>query len=268
MEQQRAKKREISDITKLHFLKLIFRFGLLVSAAAIYFRNWPGSAGAPFGGLNREPVILGIIWLAFALEMIMRCFPSKLESMGCQKQFQKQYQSTARDKSEARLQSGYVTLAVAAAWFALNGVIGILYFAGVIDKGMLLLLCLAYSVCDMICILFFCPFQNWFMKNKCCVSCRIYNWDYAMMFTPLVFVPGWYGWSLLGIALVILLQWEVLVHLHPERFSEVTNGSISCEKCQEKLCRYKTHLQRFIALNGQKLFQESEKIIEKGKGRG
>ena len=69
-------------------------------------------------------------------------------------------------------------------------------------------------------------------------------------------------------ALIILVQWEVLVHLHPERFSEMTNRSISCEKCQEKLCHYKTHLRRFMELNAQNLFQETEKIIAKSEERG
>jgi hypothetical protein len=59
---------------------------------------------------------------------------------------------------------------------------------GILDDGIMILLCSAYSICDIICILFFCPFQTWFMKNKCCSTCRIYNWDYAMMFTPLFFV--------------------------------------------------------------------------------
>ena len=61
----------------------------------------------------------------------------------------------------------------------------------IIDEGVLWLVCLFYGVCDMICILFFCPFQSWFLKNKCCCTCRIYNWDYAMMFTPLFFIYLW-----------------------------------------------------------------------------
>ena len=69
--------------------------------------------------------------------------------------------------------------------FTVNGIFGALHLAGVLDDGIMILLCSVYSVCDIICILFFCPFQTWFMKNKCCSSCRIYNWDYAMMFTPL-----------------------------------------------------------------------------------
>ena len=66
-----------------------------------------------------------------------------------------------------------------------------------------MLISLFYAVCDRICVLFFCPFQVWIMKNRCCVHCRIYRWDYVMMFTPLLFVPGPYSWSLLGLALIL-----------------------------------------------------------------
>ena len=66
-----------------------------------------------------------------------------------------------------------------------------------------------------------------------------------MMFTPLVFIPNLYAWSLLGLALLLLIQWEVKLHIHPEWFSDKCNGSLSCANCQEKLCQHKTQLQRF-----------------------
>ena len=93
-----------------------------------------------------------------------------------------------------------------------------------------------------ICILFFCPFQTWFMKNKCCGSCRIYNWDYAMMFTPLFFVRENYAWSLLVLSIALLVRWEVTFYLHPERFSENTNEYLMCRNCTERLCAHKTQL--------------------------
>ena len=65
---------------------------------------------------------------------------------------------------------------------------GTLYFLNVIDLGIVVIISLAFSVCDLICILFFCPFQTWMMHNRCCTTCRIYNWDFAMMFTPLIFI--------------------------------------------------------------------------------
>ena len=63
----------------------------------------------------------------------------------------------------------------------------------VIDKYFLFMVGLAYGVCDIICILFFCPFQTWFMKNRCCTTCRIYNWDFAMLCTPFLLIPGFYN---------------------------------------------------------------------------
>ena len=94
----------------------------------------------------------------------------------------------------------------------------------------------------MICILFFCPFQSWFLKNKCCCTCRIYNWDYAMMFTPLFFVRKTYTWSLLALSVALLFRWEITFYLHPERFSEKTNDYLQCRNCSEKLCAHKKQL--------------------------
>ena len=94
----------------------------------------------------------------------------------------------------------------------------------------------------MICILFFCPFQSWFLRNKCCSTCRIYNWDYAMMFTPLFFVRRLYTWSLLFLSVALLARWEITFYKYPERFSEATNGYLSCSRCTEKLCAHKNQL--------------------------
>ena len=242
-------RRPLSKISTMHYCKLVFRSGLLLAAAALYISNRINNTGSLFGGYESNPLLLNVIWLVFVVEMLLRFFPSSMESMGCQKQFKRNYRPTGADLSLGRLRSARSTFAVAAAWFALNGAIGALYFAHIIDEGILLLISLAYSVCDMICILFFCPFQTWFMKNKCCGSCRIYNWDFAMMFTPLVFIKNAYAWTLLGLALLLLAQWEYLIHRYPERFSEATNCSLSCGRCQEKLCHHKKQLRNFLRKN-------------------
>ena len=80
------------------------------------------------------------------------------------------------------------------------------------------------------------------MKNKCCSTCRIYNWDYAMMFTPLFFVRKTYTWSLLVLSVALLVRWEITFFLHPERFSEKTNDYLQCRNCTEKLCVHKKQL--------------------------
>ncbi len=230
---------------RLHYLKFTFRSLLFLVALALYVYNRANTTGEYFGGFEQNNAVLIVIWIIFIVEMILRFFPSKIESMGCQKQFKKNYIEIPHKEKKVSVHPWIVTFAVAVAWIALNGVIGVLYFTNVIDRGILLLICLAYSVCDVICILFFCPFQIWFMKNKCCATCRIYNWDYAMMFTPLIFIPNIYAWSLLGVALLLLLKWEINYRRHPERFCEKTNRSLSCAMCTEKLCHQKRQLIEF-----------------------
>ena len=126
-----------------------------------------------FYGAEASNAILGAIWAVFVVEMILRFFPSKTESMGCQKQFERNFVPT-RDDVPVK-QSGWRTFWVVVSWTVLNGTLGILHLADVLDSGIMVLTALLYSVCDMVCILFFCPFQTWIMKNKCCGTCRIYN---------------------------------------------------------------------------------------------
>ncbi len=239
-------KKQLTKTVILHYLKLIFRSLLFLIAVGAYIHNRVNNTGQFFSGYEENHFLMGLIWIIFMAEMVMRLFPAKMESMGCQKQFRKNFIPIEGSEKRPVVQSGIVTFSVAAAWIALNAIIGVLYYTSIIDKGILLLIALAYSVCDVICILFFCPFQTWFMKNKCCATCRIYNWDYAMMFTPLIYIPNVYAWTLLGTALVLLIKWEVTLRLFPQRFSEKCNKSLSCAMCQEKLCHQKRQLQVFL----------------------
>lgn len=234
---------KMSKIVWMHYVKLIFRSVLFLSAFILYIYNQIHETGESFGGFENNHILLGFIWLVFIAEMVLRFFPAKLESMGCQKQFAKNYVETGKT---AKLETAKSTFLVAAVWILLNSVIGTLYLFGVLGRDIMLLIALFYSVCDVICILFFCPFQTWFMKNKCCASCRIYNWDYAMMFTPLVFVKNIYSWTLLFAALLLLIRWELTVRKHPQRFMEKTNHALSCAMCEEKLCHHKKQLQVFL----------------------
>lgn len=74
------------------------------------------------------------------------------------------------------------------------------------------------------------------MKNRCCTTCRIFNWDHLMMFTPMLFVDSFYSWSLLAVSLAVWLLWEACVLLFPERFCELTNAALQCSQCTDKLC--------------------------------
>ncbi len=232
--------RKISVVSTLHYVRLVYRSALflLLLIGYVRFRLYNGKAVTD--RIENNPVILGITWAVFVGEMILRFFPSKYESPGCQKQFARNYVKSGR--TDIPITDNNAAVLVALSWIIFNGLFGALYMAGVLDDGIMILLCSAYSICDIICILFFCPFQTWFMKNKCCSTCRIYNWDYAMMFTPLFFVKRLYSWSLLALSVALLIRWELAFYLHPERFSESTNDYLRCANCTEKLCTHKKQL--------------------------
>ncbi len=258
-----SKKQKISSISLLHFFKLVYRSALFLIALVYYILNRVRGLRFSFDDIEDRYALLFVIGIVFLIGMILRFFPSRFESMGCQKQFAKNF--IPREAEGERQSTALSTLAVALAWLGLNGAIGVAYFLDWIDEGILLLISLFYSVCDMICILFFCPFQTWIMKNKCCGSCRIYNWDYAMMFTPLVFIPHYYTWGLLGVALLLLLVWELAALLHPERFDEHTNECLSCAHCKEKLCHHKRQLRSFLRKNKARLVLKGNAVMEKVK---
>ncbi|MCR5421216.1 MAG: hypothetical protein K6E98_09425 [Lachnospiraceae bacterium] len=230
----------LSIVSKLHILRLIYRSLLFIMLLIGYIRFRIYNSETVLENFEKTPIIIYTTFIIFALEMIIRFFPSKYESPGCQKQFARNYLKSGN--TDISVQDNNATVLVALIWIVFNGIFGVLYMENVLDDGIMILLCSFYSICDIICILFFCPFQTWLMKNKCCSTCRIYNWDYAMMFTPLFFVRKSYTWGLLILSVALLIRWEITFYLHPERFSENTNNYLQCKNCSEKLCSHKKQL--------------------------
>ena len=174
---------KLTPVSTLHYIRLVYRSALFIALIILYIKH------IVYGGENIEqyiesrPLIIMVIWVVFTVEMLMRFFPFRLESPGSQKMFASNYVRTG--KTDIKIEDNNAVMLVALIWISFNGIFGALHMLGILDDGIMLILCCAYSVCDLICILFFCPFQSWFLRNKCCSTCRIYNWDYAMMFTPL-----------------------------------------------------------------------------------
>ena len=153
----------------MHYVKLLFRTCLFLAASGIYIYQRMHGSSRPLMGTEIPSAMIVFIWLVFIIEMIFRFFPSKIESMGCQKQFSRNFIPTGKPVRRYMnpREPKHSVLIVLGSWLLLNGAIYALFFADIIDEGILILIGLAYSVCDMICILFFCPFQEWMMKNKC-----------------------------------------------------------------------------------------------------
>ena len=232
--------KKLTPVGVWHYVRLVYRSVLFLLLLYAYIR-YRYIYRQPFIlGLEKMPAIISFVWTVYVIEMIFRFFPSKIESPGCQKQFASNYIKTGR--TDVEIPDNNATVLVVLVWIVFNGIFGMLHMMCIFDDGIMILLCGAYSVCDMICIMFFCPFQTWFLKNKCCSACRIYNWDFAMMFTPLFFVEKTYTWSLLILSVALLVRWEITFYRHPERFSENTNGYLKCANCTEKLCAHKKQL--------------------------
>ncbi len=242
---QKDKRIPLTTVSILHYFRLVYRSALFLVLLVLYILSRAQGRDDFTNILEDRPVIITVICTIFIVEMIARFFPSSLESPGSQKQFGSNYIKTGN--TEIEVPDNNATLVVLLVWIGFNAIFGALYLKGIFDDGIMMLIASAYSVCDMICILFFCPFQTWFLKNKCCGSCRIYNWDYAMMFTPLFFVAKPYTWGLLALSAALLLRWEINFYRHPERFSEKTNAYLRCENCTEKLCTHKKQLRRLWA---------------------
>lgn len=233
------------------YLKLAFRITLFVLPLVLYIVNRLEGSPLPFGENGTYPAFWWISWILLTAGMILRFFPSKLEPIGSQKQLKCNY--VPANEEEPKLPSPKGTFIFAVLWIGANLIFGILYLTDVIDAGILVLLTFAYGVCDIVCILFFCPIRDLFLKNKCCTDCRIYNWDYAMMFTPFIFIPHVYTWSLLALGLVLLAVWEITLKLHPERFAKNTNASLACQNCKERPCRHKRRIARILKSGKDKL---------------
>ena len=123
-------------------------------------------------------------------------------------------------------------------WVALNAIVAIvLALTGNLTHESAFLWAMFYFMFDVFSVVVWCPIQVWLMRNRCCATCQIFNWDGVMAATPLVFVGGWFGWTIIFLALVVLLRWEITAFRHPERFSESTNARLSCAQCAERMCR-------------------------------
>jgi len=183
---------------------------------------------------------VSVLWLGLMICMTFRLFPSHIESLGCQKIYVNRFRETGVSPTEKDLNTGNRSALYSLIfWGSLNAVFYIAYWTQIVDERFMVCLAGFYSVVDIFCILFFCPFQSWLMHNRCCTTCRIFDWDYLMICTPLLAFPNTVTLSAGLLAGVIFLRWEVLYARHRERFFETSNAALKCNQCEEHLCQYK-----------------------------
>lgn len=198
-----------------------------------------------------QPIRMGVkplhlLWLMFMVMMILHIFPTNKLSMALRKSQKETYEEMPEYSKEELYEfvqdqniKAWIVMLV---WLVFNAIFGFLYVQKIIDEADLLMLTVFYFLCDYICILFFCPFQTFIMKNKCCINCRIYDWGHFMMFTPMLFIKNFFCWSLFFTSCVVLIHWEIIYARHPERFWSGSNKKLQCANCKDKTCQMKKRL--------------------------
>ncbi len=189
--------------------------------------------------------IYHILWFLAVLVLVKRMIPRFNVKMSSGKIFEKKFLSTGGNidrrrqgfqKSKRKADSG--ALRSGLYWVLLLLVMWMWRHVGILPDVWLYVIVLFFVFMDQFCISVFCPFQ-WLMRNKCCNTCRINNWGYCMAFSPLVFIHGFWTYSIVFLALVATFQWEYLYFKYPERFYEICNANLMCKNCGTH-CRRKS----------------------------
>lgn len=235
---------------KVYIGKLIFRLCVFLAILWIYFYRIDlidHFLAPQFGRVSP----LHVIWIMLMTGMILQMFPqdSKINriTMGSRKQFSRTYSPPSEGYNkealyEYTLNNNIKSWIVLLVWIALNGIVALFYLLEIIGAKELILLSMFFYVADLICVVLWCPFQSFIMKNRCCINCRIFNWGHFMMYTPLLFIKNFFTWSLFFTSIVLLIRWEITYAYHPYRFWEGSNINLRCENCNEKICRIKKPL--------------------------
>lgn len=237
-----------TEMVKRYSVKLLARILIFVFVFGLYLVNKDLileilTHKFSFGIENYGVTPMHVIWLVFMIMMISHLFPNDKLSMALRKNKRETYVEVPgysqlelmKFVQEQNVKAWKIMLI----WLSFNAVWGMLYLFGIMDGADLFMLTVFYFLCDYICILFFCPFQTFIMKNKCCVNCRIYDWGHFMMFTPMLFIKNFYSWSLFFTSLVVLIHWEIIYAKYPQRFWYGSNQTLQCKHCKDKTCQWK-----------------------------
>lgn len=229
-----------TPVTRRYLHNFIFRLTVFLFILITYLTRRPH---LDFTVHTPRFWLLNLLWVVMLLSMLMQLDPNSRLTTGCLKQFPSRFDTVENFDAQALKQTvrtqNIGALKVAALWLSVNLGIGLLYLKKILGVPELVLLSSFYYLCDLICVLFFCPFQTFLMKNRCCVNCRIFAWGSWMMAVPLLFVRHFYAQTLVLASVLVLVVWEYRFFRYPQRFWFGSNRHLQCAHCKEQLCRYK-----------------------------
>ena len=76
----KKKKIRLTAISTFHYIRLAYRSLLFLAAAAFYIAYRFTNDERISVHLDKLPVVLAVIWVVYVGEMVLRFFPSRLES--------------------------------------------------------------------------------------------------------------------------------------------------------------------------------------------
>jgi hypothetical protein len=236
----------MSATRKRYVARLVGRCLIFIICVFLWI-FWPDSF-AVLSGLNFFKILspLHFLWVIWVIDMFLQIIPIKNKvPLGSQKLFANRFKPIREKINYEALRNYIVSITKVAykvfiLWCLLIAAIGVLYYSGIIDKIALFMISVLFYVCDLICVLIWCPFRL-IMKNRCCTTCRIFNWDHLMMFSPLIFMGGFFASSLVILSAIAWLVWELCVMMYPERFWDHSNAALKCSECTDKLCTQYCH---------------------------
>ena len=233
-------KAPVSNIRKRYIARLVCRCLILLWAVILYLTDFASHDILQGFAFFQKFSLLHLLWAIWMLDMLAQLVPAKSIALGSHKVFQCRFKPVLERINKEALKR-YITTTTQAAykvmvlWVLLIAGLGVLHHFQILSDAHLFLISVLFYVCDLICVLVWCPFRL-IMKNKCCTTCRIFNWDHLMMFTPMLFVKGFFSISLILVSTVVWLAWELCVLIYPERFWEKSNAALKCSECTDKLC--------------------------------
>jgi hypothetical protein len=184
-------------------------------------------------------LITWALFIYFLYDIIIALLPYKKKPLFSNKAFSKYFKPTQNIDLDYVSKQNKFALIIFVLYTLLIIGIGLLYLHfDFLDTWFIYLSFLLFNIADYICVLYWCPFQHLFMKNRCCYSCRISNWDRFMKYSILLFAPNMLANILASLSIFVLLEWEYLHYKHPKRFYSLYNKTLSCSYCQVKLCKY------------------------------
>ncbi len=231
----------MSKIRRIYFARLIARIAILLLSIILYFTS--PDVFAPLEGMRffSSFSLMHLLWIVWMIDMLAQLLPIQKDiSIGSLKLFRQHFRPICEKINPQALKehiksTGKSAFGVLVLWALLIAAIGALHICGVLTHVHLFLITVVFYVCDLVCVLIWCPFRL-LMRNRCCTTCRIFNWDHLMMFSPMIFIPSFYALSLFVMSLIVFLIWEICILVHPERFWDKTNAALQCANCTDKLC--------------------------------